>query len=311
MEANVDNRKSRIERRLDKRRFGDASRPAFTASNIHYEIADRVHAISHGGVGAFHLLAQRTCTWSASRPNPSSQRKTSPMVCLPTSAASVPILATSEPSPIGSRSVASARSPSWNGPDPRTHGCLIENNSPPFQGLAAGSGQSVRVRQLWRSSAQLRPHWLARFRGWHQLADDRPQVQAGDRGHQFDRLTASGSSRTGRMLPLAGVSLTPRRTPRWGWLYWCCPPRDKKNLPSRKRPLITDNQTFRAKSGWYWHIGAWQRVTEFLDSPGVALQTHHERVAGLNCLAVAELVPRQRRGEGGVAAFRRLLPPYG
>jgi len=53
------NRKSRIERRLDKKRLGDTSRPAFTATNIHYEIAERTRAIAHGGIGAFHLLAQR------------------------------------------------------------------------------------------------------------------------------------------------------------------------------------------------------------------------------------------------------------
>jgi len=53
------NRKNRIERRLDKKRLGNTSRPAFTATNIHYESADRVHGISHGGIGALHLLAQR------------------------------------------------------------------------------------------------------------------------------------------------------------------------------------------------------------------------------------------------------------
>jgi hypothetical protein len=53
------NRKSRIERRLDKKRLGNTSRPAFTATNIHYEIADRTRGIAHGGIGAFHLLAQR------------------------------------------------------------------------------------------------------------------------------------------------------------------------------------------------------------------------------------------------------------
>ena len=53
------NRKSRIERRLDKKRLGNTSRPAFTATNIHYDVADRVQAISHGGIGALHLLAQR------------------------------------------------------------------------------------------------------------------------------------------------------------------------------------------------------------------------------------------------------------
>ena len=53
------NRKSRIERRLDKKRLGNTDRPVFTAANIHYEIADRVHGVAHGGIGAFHLLARR------------------------------------------------------------------------------------------------------------------------------------------------------------------------------------------------------------------------------------------------------------
>jgi hypothetical protein len=53
------NRKSRIERRLDKKRLGNTERPVFTAANIHYKFADRVHGIAHGGIGAFHLLAQR------------------------------------------------------------------------------------------------------------------------------------------------------------------------------------------------------------------------------------------------------------
>jgi len=53
------NRKSRIERRLDKKRLGNTSRPAFTAANIHYEIADRCHGLAHGGIGAIHLLARR------------------------------------------------------------------------------------------------------------------------------------------------------------------------------------------------------------------------------------------------------------
>ena len=30
-----------------------------TASNIHYEISDRIHGIAHGGIGAFHLLARK------------------------------------------------------------------------------------------------------------------------------------------------------------------------------------------------------------------------------------------------------------
>jgi hypothetical protein len=51
--------KRRLQRRLDKTKVGDTSRPVFSASNVHYEIADRVHGIAYGGIGAFHLLARR------------------------------------------------------------------------------------------------------------------------------------------------------------------------------------------------------------------------------------------------------------
>jgi DDE family transposase len=53
------NRKSRIERRLDKRRNGNLDQPMFTAANLHYEIADRTRGLAHGGIGAMHLLARR------------------------------------------------------------------------------------------------------------------------------------------------------------------------------------------------------------------------------------------------------------
>ena len=53
------NRKSRIERRLDKKKLGNTHRPVFTAANIHYEISDRIHGLAHGGIGAIHLLAKR------------------------------------------------------------------------------------------------------------------------------------------------------------------------------------------------------------------------------------------------------------
>ena len=49
----------RIQQRLDKSRPVSGQRPVLAASNIHYEIAERAHAISHGGIGAFHLLARR------------------------------------------------------------------------------------------------------------------------------------------------------------------------------------------------------------------------------------------------------------
>jgi hypothetical protein len=53
------NGKRRIERRLDKADLRGCERPAFTARNIDYEIADRVHGMAHGGIGAMHLLARR------------------------------------------------------------------------------------------------------------------------------------------------------------------------------------------------------------------------------------------------------------
>src|SRR5438270_13708852 len=52
------NSKRRIERRLDKTDLRGCSRPMMTASNIHYEIAERSHGISVGGIGAIHALVR-------------------------------------------------------------------------------------------------------------------------------------------------------------------------------------------------------------------------------------------------------------
>jgi len=49
--------KRRLERRLGKRGHTGGERPMITASNIHYEIADRTRAIAAGGIGAMHLVA--------------------------------------------------------------------------------------------------------------------------------------------------------------------------------------------------------------------------------------------------------------
>jgi hypothetical protein len=48
-----------LDSRLDRSGLGDCSKPVLGASNIHYEIAERVHGIAFGGIGAFHLLARR------------------------------------------------------------------------------------------------------------------------------------------------------------------------------------------------------------------------------------------------------------
>jgi hypothetical protein len=51
--------KQRIEQRLDKTDLSGSELPMFTASNIHYEIADRARGLAHGGIGAIHLLARK------------------------------------------------------------------------------------------------------------------------------------------------------------------------------------------------------------------------------------------------------------
>ncbi len=53
------NRKARIERRLAPKNWADQACPMFGASNIHYEMAERVQSAGCGGVGAIHLMVQR------------------------------------------------------------------------------------------------------------------------------------------------------------------------------------------------------------------------------------------------------------
>ncbi len=53
------NRKRRIQRRLDKTDLRGCDQPMMTASNIHYEIADRSRGIAVGGIGAIHTLARQ------------------------------------------------------------------------------------------------------------------------------------------------------------------------------------------------------------------------------------------------------------
>jgi Transposase DDE domain group 1 len=51
--------KNRLQRRLDKSHDTITFQPRLTASNIHYEISDKTHAITCGGIGLFHALARR------------------------------------------------------------------------------------------------------------------------------------------------------------------------------------------------------------------------------------------------------------
>ena len=63
-------RKQRITRRIARISLvSNSHQPMMTASNIHYEISDRTRAISAGGIGAIHLMAQKL------GPRPGSQRQ--------------------------------------------------------------------------------------------------------------------------------------------------------------------------------------------------------------------------------------------
>jgi hypothetical protein len=50
-------RQRQILRRLDKTRFPKHPGPVLAAGNLRYEIADRVHGLSYGGIALFHRLA--------------------------------------------------------------------------------------------------------------------------------------------------------------------------------------------------------------------------------------------------------------
>ena len=54
------NRKRRIRSRLRHREWEPQDKPMFTASNIHYELADKIRGLGAGGIGMMPLLARRT-----------------------------------------------------------------------------------------------------------------------------------------------------------------------------------------------------------------------------------------------------------
>jgi hypothetical protein len=53
------NGKSRIARRLNKKHHDNTCQPTLAATNIHYDVSDKTHAICYGGIGALHGVAQR------------------------------------------------------------------------------------------------------------------------------------------------------------------------------------------------------------------------------------------------------------
>jgi hypothetical protein len=55
----LNRRKRRILRRIENNPGVERHQPMMAATNIHYEIAERVRGIAPGGIGAMHLLARR------------------------------------------------------------------------------------------------------------------------------------------------------------------------------------------------------------------------------------------------------------
>ena len=53
-------RQRRIRRRLADRQWPHQDEPMFRATNIGYDVADRNCATGYGGIGAMHLMCQRT-----------------------------------------------------------------------------------------------------------------------------------------------------------------------------------------------------------------------------------------------------------
>ena len=56
----LERRKRKILWRLRNRNWDEQPAPMFTASNIHYELAERTGGLAAGGIGAMHLLAEQT-----------------------------------------------------------------------------------------------------------------------------------------------------------------------------------------------------------------------------------------------------------
>jgi len=77
-------------------------------------------------------------------------------------------------------------------------------------------------------------------------------------------------------------------------LALCLPKQDPESLPTRKtaRALPGTGFMIRAKSDWYWRLGAGKVVAEkaFDGNVMIANEVNHERVAGLYCLAVANAI---------------------
>lgn len=53
-------KKRKIQKRLERKQWSDQDQPMFTASNIHYEVAEKAQAINCGGLGAIHQMVLKS-----------------------------------------------------------------------------------------------------------------------------------------------------------------------------------------------------------------------------------------------------------
>jgi len=56
---NIEKRKAKIERRLERRNFADQAEPVLRGANVQYEMAGRQSGVSYGGVAAIHEMVRR------------------------------------------------------------------------------------------------------------------------------------------------------------------------------------------------------------------------------------------------------------
>ncbi len=79
---------------------------------------------------------------------------------------------------------------------------------------------------------------------------------------------------------------------------------DRDRLPTRRQAVnIPGVGPVRAKSDFYWHVGASNLAAGMLGEPAVINERHHEHVAALWCLALAHSFAGAARDAGTVIAL--------
>ena len=126
----------------------------------------------------------------------------------------------------------------------------------------------------------------------------------------LDELTAGSGARGTLWLgdgPLPSSGVVVMETNPTTSMALALPMADRGSLPTRSAPRrLSDGTLVRAKSDWYWRSGAGEVASEMLAEPAVGHEYHHERVAGLWCLALA----RELESSGTVALLGDRLGAY-